>query len=156
MRARRTHIPKHTFGLYTLPFLPRAIICGSTCASAGWQEWGNPGLSSSICVHVGVKEEKLWVCVPACQHVGTHSCSRAIHNSVCVWYIVERAQTRKCWLSSMCDMTHLHVWHGSFMCVAWLIHMCGPTHSHVWHDPFTCVAWLIHMCGMTHEYFWYD
>jgi len=47
-------------------------------------------------VDVGVKEEKLWVCVPACQHVGTHSCSRAIYNSVCVWYIVERAQTRNC------------------------------------------------------------
>ena len=28
--------------------------------------------------------------------VGTHSCSRAIYNRVCVWYIVERAQTRNC------------------------------------------------------------
>jgi len=47
-------------------------------------------------VDVGMKEEKLWLCVPACQHVGTHSCSRAIYNSVCVWYIVERTQTRNC------------------------------------------------------------
>jgi len=47
-------------------------------------------------VDVGVKEEKLWLYVPTCQHVGRHSCSRAIYNSVCIWYIVERAQTRNC------------------------------------------------------------
>jgi len=59
----------------------------------------------------------------------------------------------------MCDMTHLHVWHDSFLCgqaaresslsrtrlpelaricVTWLIHMCDMTHSHVWHDSFIC------------------
>jgi len=47
-------------------------------------------------VDVRVKEEKLWICVPAYQHVGTHNSSRAIYNSVCVWYIVEHAQTRNC------------------------------------------------------------
>ena len=43
----------------------------------------------------------------------------------------------------MCDMTHLYVWHDSFICVTWLIHMCDMTHS--------CVPWLIHMCDMTHS-----
>ena len=42
------------------------------------------------------KEETLLLCVPACQYVGTHNCSRAIYNSMCVWYIVKRAQTRNC------------------------------------------------------------
>ena len=46
----------------------------------------------------------------------------------------------------MCDMTHLYVWHDSFICVTWLIHMCDMTHSFVWHDSFICVTWLIHAC----------
>jgi len=33
-------------------------------------------------------------------------------------------------------MTHLYVWHDSFICVTWLIHMCDMTHSYVWHDSF--------------------
>jgi len=43
-----------------------------------------------------MKEGKLLLCVPVCKHVGTHSRSRAIYNSMCVWYIVERVQTRNC------------------------------------------------------------
>jgi len=29
----------------------------------------------------------------------------------------------------------------------WLISMCNMTHSHVWHDSFTCVAWRTRMCA---------
>jgi len=52
----------------------------------------------------------------------------------------------------VCDMTHSHVWHDSFMCVTWLIHMCDMTHLH---DTFTCVTWLIHVCDMTHSHVWH-
>ena len=55
----------------------------------------------------------------------------------------------------MCDMTHLYVWHDSFMCVTWLIDICDMTHSYVWHDSFICVTWLTHMCDMTHSYVWH-
>jgi len=45
-------------------------------------------------VDVGVKEEKLWLCVPSCQHEGTHNCSRAICNlCVCMVYSRARAKT---------------------------------------------------------------
>ena len=47
-------------------------------------------------------------------------------------------------------ITHLSVWHGSFICVTWLIHMCDMAYSYVRHDCFICVTWLIHMCDMTH------
>ena len=70
-------------------------------------------------------------------------------------------------------MTHLFVWHGSFVCVTWLRHSCDMTHSFtggglwrrgrcgdgvaferthasVWHDSFMLVTWLIHTCDMTH------
>jgi len=53
-------------------------------------------------------------------------------------------------------MTHLYVWHDSFICVTWLIHMCDMTHSHVWHDSFIRVTWRIHTCDMTHPYVWHD
>ena len=35
--------------------------------------------------------------------------------------------------------------------VPWLIHVCDMTHTHVWHDSFISVTWLIHMCDMTHS-----
>jgi len=49
----------------------------------------------------------------------------------------------------VCDMTHSHVWHASFVRVTWLIHMCYTTHSYVWHDSFICVTWPIHTCVST-------
>jgi len=71
----------------------------------------------------------------------------------------------------MCDMTHSHVrhdsficvtwlihmlWHDSFICATWLIHKCDMTHSYVRHDSFICVTWLILMCDMTHPHVWHD
>ena len=57
----------------------------------------------------------------------------------------------------MSDMTHLYVWHDSFICVTRLIH----THRRclclqVWRDSFICVTCLIRMCDMTHLYVWHD
>ena len=59
------------------------------------------------------------------------------------------------WLIRMCDMTHSYVWHDSFICVTWLIHMCDMTHSYMWHDSFICVAWFIHRCDMIHSHVWH-
>jgi len=68
------------------------------------------------------------------------------------------------WLIYMCTMTHLYVYHASFVCygsfmyhdsficVTWLIFMCIMTHLYVYHDSFRCVTWLIHMCTTTHSY----
>ena len=61
------------------------------------------------------------------------------------------------WPIHMCDMTHSHVRHDSFMhvtCrvhmfaqthVTWLIHMCDVSHSYVCHDT-------LHMCDLSHSY----
>ena len=60
------------------------------------------------------------------------------------------------WLIRTCDMTHLYVWHDSFICVTWLIYMCHLTYSGACHDSFICVTWFIHVChessicAMTH------
>jgi len=89
------------------------------------------------------------------------------------------------WLTHMCDMTHLYVWHDILRCerthlyetwliwprqqhellspVTWLTYMCDMTHSHVWHDSLTFVTdsltyvtWLTHICDMTHSHVWHD
>jgi len=85
------------------------------------------------------------------------------------------------WLIHMCNMTHLYVWHDSFICVAWLIHMCYLTHSYVRDHSFilslvysfVCALCLIrigfsvgacilnfvislHTWNMTHSYVWRD
>ena len=46
-----------------------------------------------------------------------------------------------CCGSFMCDVTHLHVWHDPFVCVAWLHYMCGMTHLCMWQDSLVCVTW---------------
>jgi len=56
-----------------------------------------------------------------------------------------------CDMTFTCDMTHSHVWHGSFIGLTRLIYVCDVTHLSVRHDPFMCVPWLIHMCNMTHS-----
>jgi len=45
--------------------------------------------------------------------------------------------------SIICAMTHSYVCHWSVMCVTSLTHICDTSHSHVWHDSF--------MCDMTHS-----
>jgi len=52
------------------------------------------------------------------------------------------------WLIYMWDMTHLYVWHDSFVRVTWLIHI----YSYMWHDSFIRVTWLIYTCDMTYQY----
>jgi len=56
----------------------------------------------------------------------------------------------------ICDMTHLCVWHDSFIYVTWLIFICDLTHLYMWHDSSICVTWLIYICDMTHLYMWHD
>ena len=59
-------------------------------------------------------------------------------------------------------LTHLWLWHDSFMIVSELIHMRDSTHSYVWHGwlsvDFKCnsqsdVTWLVHIC---HNSFMHD
>jgi len=63
----------------------------------------------------------------------------------------------------MHDMTHLYVWHDSFICVTWDIHMCAMTHRGHEDDGsliYNCLTWLIYLrnpqliyvCDMTHLY----
>jgi len=41
----------------------------------------------------------------------------------------------------MCNMTHLHVRHDSFLCATWLIYTCTMTHLYMWRDSFIWI-WL--------------
>ena len=52
----------------------------------------------------------------------------------------------------MFDMTHLYVWHDSFVCVTWLIGICDMTQLYAWHVSFVCVTWPVHMRDMTRSY----
>jgi len=71
------------------------------------------------------------------------------------------------WLTLVCDMTHLFVWHDSLIRVTylwhdslirvtWLAHACDMTNSFVWHDSLICVTWLTQTCDMTHSCVWHD
>jgi len=62
------------------------------------------------------------------------------------------------WLNHVCDMPHLYVWYGSFMCVTCLIHVRDMPHSCMrhasfmrWHASFICLKCFIHMCDMPHS-----
>jgi len=59
-------------------------------------------------------------------------------------------------LIHVCALTHLYVWHDSFICVTWFVHMCDIVHSYSSHDAFMCVTWLIHTCDLTCAYVWHD
>jgi len=78
-----------------------------------------------------------------------------------------RALWRKMtWLSHICYMTRLHMWHDSSVHVTWLIatwlmHIRDMIHSSVWHDSLVSerqrllllaihVTWLIYVCDVTH------
>jgi len=68
-------------------------------------------------------------------------------SSVCHHHAIESCHTH------MWDMTRFHVLHDCGMThlhVIWLISMCDMTHLYVWHDSFTCVTWLTDMCDPTH------
>jgi len=60
------------------------------------------------------------------------------------------------WLIYTCDMTHLYVWHDSFICVTWLIYTFDMTH---WGTSTRrlirrryCNTASVHTCDMTHSH----
>jgi len=57
---------------------------------------------------------------------------------------------RETWLIYMCDMTHVYVWHASFLCATCLIHTC--------HNSCIYVTWFVSLCvhkwDITHAYEW--
>jgi len=101
----------------------------------------------------------VWWCYPQFEMWRPDVCLYVRHDESFVWH-----------------MTHLYVWHDSFICVTWLIHVCDMTHSYVWRDSFICVLvlsaiWILefgdlmcvrmcvmsnHMCDMTHSYVSHD
>ena len=69
------------------------------------------------------------------------------------------------WLFQACDMTHLCVWHDSFVCETWLVHAqdlrvtsCTTKHAIacVTHDSFMRVTWLLRVCDMAPSCEWHD
>jgi len=69
------------------------------------------------------------------------------------------------WLTVVCEMTHLYMWHDALMYVTWLIHTYDVTHRCTWYDSFIHMTrismrreceWLIHMWDMTHSYVGHD
>jgi len=87
------------------------------------------------------------------RHTCTHSCvslwDSIVHvTHLCVWHDSFVWVT---WLIRVCDITHSCVWNDSFVCVTWLIRMFDMTHLCVWHDSFVCETWIIPACDMTHS-----
>jgi len=68
------------------------------------------------------------------------------HDPVIIWRVTCRIH--------MCDTTHSHAWHDSFIVHLCTGHgsatflsrgrVCDVPCSHVWHDSFACVTWLMH------------
>ena len=65
------------------------------------------------------------------------------------------------------DMTHVYVWHDSFVCVLWsggctrgLVHKRNLIHLYVWFTcmcySLVCVAGLVRTCNKTHVCVWHD
>jgi len=124
-----------------------------------------------------ISRTRIYICIYTHIRIYTHTnalanlayCLRA--SAACASPGAEAMSLRTCatWLIYLCDMTHLHAWHYSFICilprhdsftcVTWPIHTCDMTHQLVWHDsftrapvrhgPFICVTWLIYLYDMT-------
>jgi len=62
----------------------------------------------------------------------THACKICETTLPCLTWLIHVCDM------TMCDMTHLYVWHDSFTCVTWLIHMFNMTHSCVWNRSIIC------------------
>ena len=102
-----------------------------------------------------------WVLSCLAMSDDTHSCKCRIHKCVCgntgsyMYCVITLIHMTHSYV------THLYMWHDSFICVTWLIHMCDMwriptcdmTHSYAGHDSFihmslmTCVS-----CDKTHSY----
>jgi len=59
-------------------------------------------------------------------------------------------------LTDVCDVTHLYIWHDSWMYVTWLIYIYDMTHGCMWRDSFIYMTWLLDVCDVTHLYIWHD
>ena len=99
------------------------------------------------------------------------SCAVGNTNVSLAWRAMSwRAVWHDSWFIHMCDMTHAHVWHDSFICVTWLMtpscehHNLCLSHVCLWCNvpcqaalcdiiqaSFTCVTWL-----MTRSHAWHD
>ena len=122
-------------------------------------------------------------CMSLCVRYDSHTYVTQKHSwqntFTCVtWltYIWLSAVTCAPWLTDVCaTLTHVHVSHGTFICVTSLTHMCvtcgaftcatsrirmcdvtplrvcDMTHQCL---TFKCVTWLIHMCDVTHLHVW--
>ena len=129
-------------------------------------QWVMPHVPRSHMNHI-------WIHTPICHATHTNE-SFEWHMNKSVSHVTHTKESvkRDCilWLDDswlypglrplrVCGMTHLYVWHGTFICVTWHIHMCGMiscamTHSYVWCDLFFDVTWLIYMRDVTHLYIW--
>jgi len=61
-----------------------------------------------------------------------------VHDSICVKSLIHTCDI----FFFLRDMTHLYLWHDSFICWKSLIHTCDTTHSYMWHDSvcrYACV-----------------
>ena len=67
------------------------------------------------------------------------------------------------WLMSMCDMTHVYVWHDSCLCVKGLMSRCdmcdmtqrSETSATPRKTPQSTKYFVMNMCTMTHFYAWH-
>jgi len=56
----------------------------------------------------------------------------------------------------MCDMTHLCVWHASFMRMTCLVHVCDMAVPYLQHASFIRGTCLTHLRDTNHPYVWHD
>jgi len=91
-----------------------------------------------------------------CVCVVTNSCTGTKCMHISKYNMVVRTTSKKIialamWCLHLCDMTHVCVWHHSFICLTCLINVCDMIDSSVWRVSFMCVTWLIHKCDVSHS-----
>ena len=146
-----------------------------------WRVMSNIWICSRHITHACVRHNSI-ICVTWCTHEWPipHLC--VWHDSLmCVTWLIHvchipdtsqlpsRANAMS-WIAwNMCDMTHSHGRHDSFIYETWLIQMCDMTHcyrvltqyhgwpcmcdmthSHGRHDSFVHQTWLIQIWDVTH------
>ena len=129
------YIRVNTYTYVSIRHVIRIYTCQYGCIRVSINTWPITHLKASCDTHNGVITHIMALYVthgnasPQISHMWMSHVTHLNESLTRLMHVCYR-------LIHTCDMTHLHMWHDSFICVTWLIHI---------------VTWTIHEDSFTHQ-----